>query len=207
MIGFAGAHRTGKTTLAREFAARSGIPYIETRASGTFARLGLNPKADYSLRERIIVQMAILDDMSEIWSHAPKMFISDRTPVDMMAYMLADVRRENVDSETDGRISEYCDLCLKVTERYFRMLYVLQPGIPIVDEEGKAPAIASYIEHINAIIVGTAMTRFINSDMSLIYVAPRNVTDLEARIAVAMEFSVRLPSPFVNAPSGQRRFT
>jgi len=205
MIGIAGAHRTGKSTLAREFSERSGIPYVQTSTSETFKRLGADPKVDYSLHERIAIQMAILDDIREQYAAAPRIFVADRTPIDMMAYMLADVTRAGVTPEADEKVMRYLDLCMEVSKRFFSAYMVVQPGIPLVEEEGKAPAVPSYIEHINFLIIGLLLGKFNGSVNSI--VLDRNCTDLEARVAALMKLAFVTPSTLVNSPSDQKRLT
>ena len=41
MIGIAGAHRTGKSTLAQEFADRYDCEFLETSVSSVFEEMGL----------------------------------------------------------------------------------------------------------------------------------------------------------------------
>jgi hypothetical protein len=186
MIGLCGAQRTGKTTLAAKYAEYAKIPFLQTDVSGTFARLGANPKIDYPLNERIELQREILKDYAALVKKAPFKFITDRTPVDMMAYMLADVRRENVTDAQSGALMSYFDDCHKVLNQQFTVLMVVQPGIQAKDAPGKAPANPAYMEHINALCMGIVVTDKVEAQHFYI---PRNYLDLETRIK-ALDFAV-----------------
>jgi predicted ATPase len=180
MIGLTGAHRTGKTTLAKAYSERTGIPFVQTSASGVFAKLGCDPKADYSFPERLAIQMAILEHLNGEYSKAGICFITDRTPLDAAAYTLADVTRASEGSIMYGRhIMRYLEDCIEVTNRHFTTIVVVQPGIELVEEEGKAPANPAYVEHIAQIIMGLVVDQRVQPCH---YYIARHMLELEARI-------------------------
>lgn len=186
MIGLCGAQRTGKTTLAAKYAEYAKIPFVRTDVSGTFVRLGADPKKDYPLNERIELQREILKDYSALLKKAPFKFITDRTPVDMMAYMLADVRRENVTDTQAGQLMTYLEECHKVLNQQFTVLMVVQPGIPAKDEPGKAPTNPAYMEHINTLCMGMVVSDKVEAAH---FYVPRNYIDLDTRIK-ALDYAV-----------------
>src|SRR5258706_15719526 len=96
MIGLCGSNRVGKTTLAKAFAEEAGVKYVPTSASGTFERLGYSPKVDLPFAERLMIQQEILKDCNALYEKSGVRFITDRTPIDFLGYLLADVQRENV---------------------------------------------------------------------------------------------------------------
>ena len=103
-----GAHRTGKTTLAKAFSNYSGMPFVQTGASHVFADMGLDPKVDYPLEVRLDIQKRILESFEKQCSSVKtKHFITDRTPIDFMAYMMADIQRENVRGQLEKDIERY----------------------------------------------------------------------------------------------------
>lgn len=181
MIGLAGAHRTGKSTLARRFSEVSGIPFLQTSASGTFARLGLDPKKDYPFAVRLDIQRNILDDCEKVYRSigVASTFITDRTPLDMLAYTLADVQRENVDGALAGVFESYVKDCYEIANAHFPIVVILQPGIPLVEAEGKAPANPLYIEHINSLVLGAVTDERFKGNHFYI---PRKETTLEGRV-------------------------
>jgi nicotinamide riboside kinase len=179
-IGLTGPHRTGKTTLARAFAEKADLAFVETSTSAVFKELGFDPKADYDFTTRLYIQRKVLEDMNRKYCEAKNLFITDRTPLDALAYLLADVQRTNV---TDGalvkELGQYQRDCFDVLNRHFAMIMVIQPGIPLVEEEGKAPANEPYIEHLNALIMGLAVSSKVRCKH---FQMPRHVTDLDDRI-------------------------
>lgn len=188
MIGICGAHRTGKTTLAKAFSEKTGIPFVQTKASGVFAEMGLDPKADYPLAQRIEVQKRILEACAKQYRSVDSgIFVTDRTPVDMVAYTFADVQRGNMTPELTAQVNGYVADCVAVNNAVFSLLMVVQPGIELVEEEGKAPANVAYIEHINSLVMGIAVSEMIESAH---YYIPRGMVELDRRVE-AMRFAIQ----------------
>jgi hypothetical protein len=151
-LGLCGAHRTGKTTLAIALAAHLNIPFVRTTTSKVFAELGLDPAEAMDFKTRLFVQNHVLDAAEQVWQNSPSQFASDRTPIDMIAYTLGDIQgKTEVDFDL---LSQYIDRCFASTNQFFQNLAIIQPGIPLVYEEGKAALNAAYIEHINILVIG-----------------------------------------------------
>lgn len=187
MIGLCGAQRTGKSTLAGAFSEVSGIPALYTSASSVFAELGLSPKADYPLAQRIDIQRRILDAFQKQYlTVSGGIFVADRTPIDLMAYTLADVQRSNVPSELEGVIESYMDDCVEVSNATFSILLAVQPGIEPVDMDDKAPATFAYTEHISNLVLGLMVSEQIESAH---YYIPRHMLSLKERVE-CMKFAI-----------------
>ena len=90
-IGLCGSHRTGKTTLAKEVSCKTGLKFIQTSTSEVFAQNGLDPSEPMDFSTRIWIQNKVVSAAEEVWKGAGERFITDRTPIDMMAYTLADI--------------------------------------------------------------------------------------------------------------------
>jgi predicted ATPase len=178
-IGLTGAQRTGKSTLARAFSVAENVPFLETGASQVFLDMGLDPKVDYPLDTRIEIQKRILDSFDRQYTAAGRDFITDRTPLCMMAYMLADVQRQNVTPEQARMIAKYVEDCSSVTNSHFTTLVVVQPGIPVIEAEGKAPANFAYMEHISMLVMGLAVSELI---LPAHYYIPRGMLNLADRV-------------------------
>ncbi len=203
-IGISGAHRTGKTTLAKRFAEETGVHFLKTSASATFERLGFSPKLDYPFETRMQIQSEILSDMMADYAKAPKMFITDRTPIDLMAYTLADVGRETIQSEDTGFIlRNYLETCVEVTAKYFHGIVIIQPGIPIVEEKDKAPGNYGYLQHINNLVVGITLSKF-HQNMNCL-IMHDYVTDLDERMETLRAIMAIAPDNISNAPSTQMK--
>ena len=151
-IGLCGSHRTGKTTLAKEVSRRTGTPFIRTCTSEVFRRAGLDPAATMDFKKRLWIQEETLEAARGIWEAAGKSFITDRTPVDMMAYMLGDIQG-GTDADFN-EVEKYLERCFSAVNSFFDALVVVQPGIPLVHEEGKAALNPAYMEHLNYLILG-----------------------------------------------------
>ena len=153
MIGLLGAHRVGKTTLARELEKRYGLLFVQTNVIDTFERLGKDPRLDYDMETRLSIQEEILVDIEQKYlATKGEHFVTDRTPLDLLAYTFADIQRQNMSMELTSRFGAYFDRCISVTNAHFWLVVLIQPGIPIVDEPGKAPPNIAYMEHLNLML-------------------------------------------------------
>lgn len=188
MIGLCGAHRTGKTTLARAYAERHGLEFVQTTVSQTFKDLGLDPAAKLDFATRLTVQEEILKRSdAQYASVSAKPAITDRTPLDFMMYTLGDIVPGVVPEDQQKRLEKYLHDCIEVTNKRFGVLLVVQPGIKLVAEEGKAALDRAYIEHLNSIVLGLSVDERIKAHHFYIR---RSMTDLEERIA-ALDFAVK----------------
>ena len=194
MLGLAGAHRTGKTTLAKRFAEVSGYTFVETKTSQVFKRLGLDPRVDYPLEQRLMIQDAILDCLEESYAKNRHYSIVDRTPIDLMSYMIADVTRQNADPYIDPEIMIYLQRCYDLSRQYFAGLVVVQPGIQVIEDLDKAPGVESYMEHINMLCLGALSVGKLGSVRC--YVMNRSCIDLEERVESLINIAVDLPVPY-----------
>src|SRR5215210_6620606 len=91
-LGLCGSHRTGKSTLAKVIAQRTGKPYVKTITSSVFQEHGIDPALPMDFETRLRVQQQVLIAAGEVWQSEDQSFITDRTPIDMMAYTLADIQ-------------------------------------------------------------------------------------------------------------------
>jgi hypothetical protein len=179
MLGLCGSHRTGKSTLAKAFAEEFGVKFVATGATATFERLGVDPKKDYPFEVRLTIQREILKDCNELYSRSGVRFITDRTPIDFLAYTLADVSRENVRGSVEADLAQYITDCYECANKHFTTLVLLQPGIVAVEAAGKAPASAGFMEHLNALCLGLLASEALLADQFSI---PRRYVELEQRV-------------------------
>lgn len=178
--GFSGAHRTGKTSLAMEIAKRENIPFVKSSVTDIFTDLGYSPDQDYSIDTRIMIQNKILDVCVEQWKSQTGTFVTDRTPIDMIAYMLASSHQEDINDAIDIKIQEYIQRCIDATDTYFDTIFEIHPGIPIAHASGKANSSVSYIQHIALIITGIMSTVNVHTNMVDI---GQSVIDFEERLS------------------------
>jgi hypothetical protein len=177
-LGLCGAHRTGKTTLANAIATRLNILFVRTTTSQVFAQLGLDPAKPMDFRTRLFVQNHVLDAAEQVWQNSLSPFVSDRTPIDMIAYTLGDIQgKTEVDFDL---LNQYIDRCFATTNQFFQNLAIIQPGIPLVYEDGKAALNSAYIEHINILVIGLCSDRRLKAN---VFCNAREAIDLDLRIS------------------------
>jgi len=182
-FGFSGVHRTGKTTTAKEVAARMQLPFIETTVSDVWRGLGVDPSKPMSFQVRMQAQYQILETLAKSYSQH-RVFVSDRTPIDLMAYTLADVSAVN---EVDHSVLvDYLQACAEAATTYFSAIMVIQPGIPYVNTELKGNDDRSYMELLNTIMRG-CMTHPKLTGLRA-NILSEDVTDLEYRIRLGVSF-------------------
>jgi hypothetical protein len=187
MIGLCGAHRTGKTTLAKAYALKSGATFLETSVSAINRELGFDLTKEHSFAERLDHQEKILARIDAIYAaHVGEDVITDRTPLDMISYTLAEAHGDRVADEDQERLARYVQRCIDVTNRRFGVLILVQPGIPVIAEEGKAAANRAYIEHLSAICLGLLSDERVTPTHFYI---PRRTLSLNDRVE-AVEFAV-----------------
>lgn len=186
-IALTGAHRCGKTTLAKAYAEKHGVKFVATTASAVFARMGLDPAKTYDFSTRLLVQGEILKEFDAIWGeHSLEPTITDRCPIDLLGYTMAEAIGESVKKKDQARFEQYVHDCFAVLNKRFSIVVLVQPGIPIVKAKGKAALNQAYIEHISSLMFGLMMDE--RTKVAHYYIR-RGMTDLEERVA-ALENAV-----------------
>jgi hypothetical protein len=181
-IGLCGSHRTGKTTLAKTLANNLNLPFLATNTTQVFQQHGLNPADPLDFKTRLQIQHHILDKAYELWQTTNKAFITDRTPLDFMAYTLADIQGNTpIDF---AELETYLTRCFTTTNQIFNQLIVLQPAIPLVYEPGKAALNRSYMEHLNLLIKGLSHDEQLHCPVLIIN---RSLVKLDARVQKILE--------------------
>ncbi len=83
-------------------------------------------------QRRLWIQHKILDAAEKLWYAEQRQFITDRTPLDMAAYTLADIQGA---AEVDfSELEKYLERCFKTTNELFKILVLIQPGIPLLTD-------------------------------------------------------------------------
>lgn len=156
-IGLAGAQRTGKTTLAEHYSKLTGLPFIPATVSAIMAEVGFDSSASYDndFKTRLDAQFYLLGRLDEEWSKADGGFITDRTPLCMAMYTLADiVGTTELSASDNARLLEYIDQCKLLTMKHFDTLVSLKynPRIALVPKAGSAPAKPHHILHLESLL-------------------------------------------------------
>ncbi len=177
-IGICGSHRTGKTTLAEFISKQTGIPFVKTTTSAVFKQHGLHPSQSLDFKTRLWIQHRVNEAALEVWGDPKASFVTDRTPLDFMAYTLADIQGS---TQVDfAELEAYIVQCFEVCNQFFTRLVVVQPAIPLVYEEGKAALNRAYMEHLNIIIQGLCRDERLKCPSMVI---KRHIISLEERAA------------------------
>lgn len=181
MIGLTGAHRTGKTTLGRAFSEKwVEYPFLQTSVSQTFKDMGLDPSGSHSFDVRMDIQNRVLEAAAAQYrSMAGEPFITDRTPIDFLAYTLAEVGPTTLTPELGLRLSKYIKDCINLTNEIFSTLIIVQPGIDVIPGECKGSLSPMYIEHVAHLIMGITASEAIGAEH---FFVPRSMTDIDKRI-------------------------
>ena len=172
-IGFSGAQRVGKSTLAKLVAERFGLTYADAEIAKTIQRLNLSAKEQYDIETRFWIQQQILDDFEALCKSKATTCVFDRTPLDFIVYMQADILRD-FPNHLEQAYHTFEKNCL----RAFRMFecFIVQPGIPLTEDAKSAPASPAYMTHYTNIMIGIAF------NLHDTYIMPKNILSLEDRI-------------------------
>lgn len=189
MIGLVGAHRTGKTSLAKAFAAKNKYKFLETSVGSIFAELGYDPAAVYDFSTRLTIQEEILRRLNLLYAEysTEENVIADRTPIDILCYTVAEAIGDRVLPKDQARMQRFTEACFKATNMRFAKLVLVQPAIPIVAAPGKAAANKAYIEHLNSLCLGLLTDEALLTHCSFI---PRDVISMNDRVS-AVEGAVQ----------------
>lgn len=197
IVSVIGAHRTGKSTLAKHYAQKTGCLFLETSTSAVFAELGIDPAAKLDFKTRMDVQEKILEVLEGQYRSVSlkQDVITDRSPLDMVAYTMADCAGDAVPEDQQERLAKYIDKCFEVTNRYFSVVVLVQPGIAMKPTPGKAAANPAYCELLNMILKAC-----MGDDRLTIqgYHLKKSSLDLEKRY-VALDFCVKRSVERANA--------
>lgn len=186
-ISLSGSHRAGKTTLAKSFCEKHEWTFLETSASAIFKEMGYDPSVTYDFDTRMDIQEEILVRFDKFYAERScQTGVTDRSPIDLIAYALADVQGDTLSGTQEGRLQRYVDACFAVLNKRFSMVLIVQPGIPLVRAEGKAAMSKGYMEHLNTLCMGLAVDE--RMKVPHFYI-PRYMTNPAERMA-ALEFAV-----------------
>lgn len=185
-IGLSGAHRVGKTYLASLLSEGMEMPFVRTTASATFKKLGIDPAAVPDWSTRIRVQRAVMDSLADQWAAGGEGFCTDRTPLDMAAYTLHDAHRF-YDADADDFAAgggmdaalDYAHRCIEMANAQFDAIILIQPGIELVHEDGKAALDEKLIESLNSSLLDLLKHPSLRVPA---FVIPREVVMIDERI-------------------------
>jgi nicotinamide riboside kinase len=179
-IGFCGAHRTGKTTLAKAVAQRLGIETVLSGTSAIVAEHGFNMALDNRLEvsNGIPMQQAILDALLE--GQVGDNFVADRSPIDCAAYLLADATASAGDRGAQEKAMVYVESATREAFKRFDLLVLVPPALGFVSEDGKPPYNLAYQMHHHLLCRSLLLDR--DEWLTVAVELPWEVTSLPERV-------------------------
>lgn len=199
MIGLLGAHRVGKSTLALTAAANFDLKYIPVSISKMQEKHGFDSSdQSYPFGKRMIIQEHIYNDFEtllratasgahfvqtaavRLTRDIPKVngIVFDRTPLDLIGYTLIHAGDQLTENQSKWLL-DYIQRCIDLTNKYFKSIVQIQPGIPLVSAETSAKASLGMIEHLNAIYMAYLLDPRVRVKRDLM---PREITDIGERL-------------------------
>jgi len=178
-MGLTGAHRTGKTTVADAVTRHNELPFVVSSASQIAQEMGIDLTKPIPFPLRLAYQERILEVYTALYEAQNDCFITDRTPLDLAAYLIADVPNDLTDPALIARTRLYIEKCFAITNKHFALVMQVQPGIPYVAAPGKPLPNQAYQEAINTIILGLMYDDRLEAEIDVI---DRGMTQLTDRI-------------------------
>lgn len=171
--------------MAKDWAEQVNLAYVPLNVSQVIATHdGLESKDIDSMDLRLKVQRKLVEACGKTFLHRRDVFITDRTPLDVAAYTLADVGQGALTQEQQDEVVSIVNDCIDITNAAFGTVILVQPGISYVQEKGKPLPNVAYQEHVHQLIVGLcADERMRRPWFSL----PREITDHEKRLGAIDE--------------------
>lgn len=179
IYGLTGQSASGKSTLAQLVAEHMSLTYLPTSISASAKRHGYDAVGDLSLHDRIDLQHHLLDDMIEAIHQVDRPAILDRTPIDMIAYMLCEVNmhsHKHLSDKNLNRIEDYVHACCDAAQMNFAWIFFLNRlDFVAVDDKPRPPVNPGYSLHTDLVMRGAlaAMEGYIN--MSVVEPSDLNV--------------------------------
>lgn len=160
IYGLAGASGTGKTTLGERVGSMSGIPFVKTSVTEMARECGYDAIGQLSLGQRLDLQEKMLARFEKKLNDFQGHVILDRTPLDMIGYMMAEVYMHSSSEltvEEMQRIDDYASRCAAVTSRFFDHVFIT--GIlPKYEESATRPGYnPAYQRHVHLLILGAVV--------------------------------------------------
>jgi hypothetical protein len=128
LYGISGAHRSGKTTLARKISEDLNIEFYETSTTKVAREFGFDPCAPMTLSDRVALQVHLLNNHLTMINKLPRPLIVDRTPLDFLGYTMGEFHMQShllVDPETLAIANTLIDQCLEATALNYDMVFFL----------------------------------------------------------------------------------
>jgi predicted ATPase len=155
-FAISGCHRSGKTTLAKQVSEALGMHYFDASTTKLMAEFGINAVGDIPLEQRVEAQEFLLKRYLQNLQKAPRPLITDRTPLDMIGYMLGEITMHNSSVELGERVNKYVDQCLDEAIRHFDTVIIVGPLASYTADPKSPPPNLGYQRCVQLLIEGAA---------------------------------------------------
>jgi predicted ATPase len=128
MFGLAGSAGVGKTTLAKAIAADLDLTYMPTSITECAKKHGFDPVAFMGIGERLQLQEHLLEDHIQMIKEAPRPLIVDRTPIDMVGYLMCEFTMQSHQYATVEQIAQaeaYIHKALDAAVTYYDCIFMV----------------------------------------------------------------------------------
>lgn len=158
IYGLAGSSGSGKSTLGRSVAQALDLTFVETSITNMSRRAGFDPVAPMTLTDRCDLQESLLHQFQELLRSLQGPAILDRTPLDLIMYLMAEIdmaSNTRITQERSEWARDYVARCTELTDRYFDHVFVTAP-LPTYEEAVTRPgANPAYQMHTHLLMMGT----------------------------------------------------
>lgn len=133
-FGISGAHKSGKTTLAKHVASKWRMKYVDMRLSDVLRAFGASPNEIIPFADRLNIQQNMVKHCINLLDEADTNYITDRTFIDVAAYTLSYMPHAVSDLESET-VKLIINQCYQAQSAFFDKLIVVGNGF----EPPKAP--------------------------------------------------------------------
>jgi hypothetical protein len=175
-ISLMGSHRTGKTTLATEYATKHGITFIPMSVSTAYYANGIPMGKVDDFVDRMLIQETALKQYESRLKDQTEPFITDRCFLDLIAYSLADYPENPTEHEATWFLS-YAYQCNALNAMYYDKIMLIRPGIPLESCETSWAADFGIVAKVDACMLWAG-----DQASNDIYILPREVLSPVSRL-------------------------
>ncbi|HGH5398642.1 TPA: AAA family ATPase [Raoultella planticola] len=191
-IGICGAQGTGKTTLAKAVSEQLDIPYMDAAVGAFLKDIGVDLSNDrMPAIERMKTQLEVAKYIDEITGDNRE-FITDRTPIDVLAYSMEIALRHHHDDGVIKIFDQIRAVCRKSLFSNLNSIFLLRPGVPLTSEDYKREQRGSLapfsVQTIDTLMLGCFMDSrsMQNKGMNTMHIISDDTVDLDARIQAVL---------------------
>ena len=173
-VGISGVIGNGKQELAIAYAAETDHALLSFCEPHLFRRT----RSRFTVKGVVGEYRNILAQLESSYMGASNRFVTDITPLDVMADMYsAFTWHSDTSKEVNNQVGEAWDDACRICSRYLSVLMHIQPLIGSARQE-----------HINALGAGLIHTRLVNSVDTKMFTIRRNMIELDHRMMALKNF-------------------